>query len=922
MYEDTMKRLLCLFLLASQVLLAGTTGKIAGRVLDAATKQPLPMVNIQIVGTTYGAATDIDGNYFIINVPVGTYSLRASIIGYAPRTVSNVKVMIDMTTTIDFSLQSADVEMNEVVVVATRPPIQADLTSTKHIVEAEAINALPVDDFREVVFMQAGVNGSHFRGGRFNEALFLVDGMAIKSAINSYSGTTTAGFATNLPEFSVSEIQVTTGGFEAEYGNAQSGIVNTITRDQSRFGAKLRVRTSDFPWAKMQWTPSAYGKGQPDWKDYEAYVSAPSVSMGNINLFLNGSANVALQSRDFLPHEDFYRESYQAKLRAVTQNTRVTLSGLYSWDKSNSYYHSSSMYGPLSEGYQTDIFQQIATVNGVKTLQQYIFVTDPQNYHNTRKPDSAKYAADGLWYKSVQNIYQAGMQQNISLPINKSYNIGLSVNQTINNQSFIDIKLSQFLTNFREIVRDVDDRNLDGSTSDELHWQLNGTTGGYLSHLSTGGYWYYTGDEGWYLNQISRTTNLRADYSNQLNSSNLLKTGIEADYIKGDVEKVSFESPSNPRFDLWNQDLVDFAFYAQDKIEVRDGFIINAGIRFDYYNPNGLTGDVLYPADPTTLPQHKDGLGLTSTDLVPARWQISPRIGISHPITERDKIHFYYGHFFQRPDLRFLYENVALNFRYTTNVDLGNPRLLPEKTVSYELGWDHLFSDFLRMNTTLYFKDITNLIGATDYVISGSPDSYQAYTNMDYANVRGLEMTLETMGTRGIGGMVNVSYAFANGRSSSVFRSNGEIVPRRLDPLSWDVRWRINANLLLTSTGAIHDVIGDAEVDFVFVAHSGYPYSSNTRDAFPLFVLRNDARLPWASNVDMRARKSLTFANIEFSLLAEVKNLFNSHNVSYISGGRDGLVMYEATGNPTGPYNDPQAYSPPRVYRLGLQVQF
>jgi outer membrane receptor protein involved in Fe transport len=917
-----MKRYLCLLLLASQVAFSGTTGKIAGRVIDASTRQPLPMVNIQIVGTTYGAATDVDGNYFIINIPVGTYSLRASMIGYAPRTMSNVKVMLDMTTTIDFSLQAADVEMNEVVVTASRPPIQADLTSTKHIVESEAINALPVDDFREVVFMQAGVNGSHFRGGRFNEALFLVDGMAIKSAINSYSGTTTAGFSTNLPEFSVSEIQITTGGFEAEYGNAQSGIVNTITRDQTMFGAKFRVRTSDFPWSKMELSPSEYGKGQPDWRDYEAYISAPSVKMGNINFYLNGSANIALQSQGFLQHQDFYQESYQAKLRAVTQDTRITLSGLYSWDRTNSYYHSSSMYGPKSEGYQSDIFQQVATVNGVKTLQQYIFVPDPQNYHKTKTPDSARYAGDGLWYRSVQNIYQAGMQNNISLPINKSYNVGLSINQTINNQSFVDIKISQFLTNFREIVRDVNDRNLDGSTSDELHWQLNGTTGGYLSHLSTGGYWYYTGDEGWYLNQISRTTNLRVDYSNQFNSSNLLKGGIETDYIKGDVEKVTFESPSNPRFDLWNQDLVDFAFYVQDKIEVRDGFIINAGVRFDYYNPNGLTGDVLYPADPTTLPQHKDGQGLTATDLVPSRWQISPRIGISHPITERDKIHFYYGHFFQRPDLRFLYENVALNFRYTTNVDVGNPRLNPEKTVSYELGWDHLFSDFLRMNTTLYFKDITNLIGATDYVISGSPDSYQAYTNMDYANVRGLELTLETMGTKGIGGMVNVSYAFANGRSSSVFRSNGEIVPRRLDPLSWDVRWKINANLMLTSTGAIHDLIGDAEMVFVGVVRSGYPYSSNTRDAFPLFVLRNDARLPWASNVDMRARKTFMFGNLELSVLAEVKNLFDTRNVSYISGGRDGLVEYEATGNPTGPYNDPQAYTPPRMYRLGLQVQF
>ncbi|HTP12629.1 MAG TPA: TonB-dependent receptor, partial [Bacteroidota bacterium] len=526
------------------------------------------------------------------------------------------------------------------------------------------------------------------------------------------------------------------------------------------------------------------------------------------------------------------------------------------------------------------------------------------------------------WYKNVVNIYQAGMQENISVPITKSYNIGVSINQTLNNQSFVDIKLSQFWTNFREIVHDVNDRNLDGSTSDELHWQLNGLMGGYQSHLSTGGYWYYTGDEGWFLNQVSRTTSLRIDYSNQFNSNNLFKSGVESNYIKGDVEKVTFESVSNPRFDLWDQDLLDFAFYAQDKIEVRDGFIINAGVRFDYYNPNGLTGSILWPADPTTLPAHKDGAGLTSSDKAPSRWQISPRIGISHPITESDKVHFYYGHFFQRPDLRFLYENSAINFRYTTNVDLGNPRLLPEKTVSYELGWDHIFSDILRMNTTVYFKDITNLIGATDYVISGSPDSYQAYVNMDYANVHGVEVTLETMGTHGIGGMVNVSYAFANGRSSSVFRSNGEIVPRRLDPLDWDVRWKINANLLLTSVGAIHDLIGDAEAAFVIVSHSGYPYSTNTRDAFPLFVLRNDGRLPWATNVDMRARKSFNFSSIGVSLLVEVKNLLNAKNVSYISGGRDGLVEYEATGNPTGPYNDPQAYSPPRTYRLGFELNF
>ncbi len=922
MYEDTMKRLLCLFLLASQVLLAGTTGKIAGRVIDAATKQPLPMVNIQIVGTTYGAAADVDGNYFIINVPIGTYSLRASIIGYAPRTVSNVKVMLDMTTTIDFSLQAADVQLDEVIVVATRPPIQPDVTSTKHTIEEDAINALPVTDFREIVGMQAGITGSHFRGGRFNESLFLVDGVAIKSAVNSYSGTTTGGFAIDIPQLSVSEIQVSTGGFEAEYGNAQSGIVNTITKTSAKFGAKLRVRTSDFPWSKIEYRPNDYGTGQADWKNYEAYVNSPSVSLGSGKLSLMGSADIAFQSRDLLTHEDFYNEAYQTKLSYNSPDTRIILSGLKSWSRNNSYYHRYSKYGPLSEGYQSDQYQQLTTISGVQYLQQYIFVTNPQDYKTAKAPDSALYASTGKWYKNAQNFYQAGMQNHISLPINNSYNVSLTLSQTIDKNSFLDVKLSLFTSWFNEVVRNVDDRMKNGNLGADLNWLYNGTPPGYMDRQFEGGYWYYTGDEGWYLNQVSRTASMRVDYSNQLNPSNLLKSGMEFNWNKGDIEKVTFESVLARKFDVWAQDLNDFAVYVQDKIEVRDGFILNAGLRFDYFNPNGFGPAVLYPTDPVELADPARRASLTSSDKIDSRWQVSPRIGISHPITERDKIHFYYGHFFQRPDLRFLYENMKLDFRYTTNVDLGNPRLKPEKTVSYEVGWEHLFSDFLRLDVTGYFKDITNQIAAADYDLPGTAEPFQAYVNLDYANVRGIEFTLEAVGPRAIGGMINYSYVFANGRSSSVYRSNGEIVPRRLDPLDWDIRHRINANIFLRSTGEIEKLIGYAELNFVLLVRSGYPYTRNTRDVFPLFALRNDGRLPWYKNVDMRFRKSFQVSNLDLSLLVEVRNLFNWRSVSYIAGGREGIAQYELTGDPSGPYRDPQTITLPRVYRLGFELQF
>ncbi len=921
-----MKKLLCLLLLLTYAAWAGNTGKIAGKVTDAATGQPLPSVNVMLVGTTMGATTDPDGNFFILNIPVGTYSVRASILGYGTKAVTNVRIMADMTTTLDFSLSTEDIQMRDVVVTAERPAIQQDKTATKHIIDEDAISALPVDDFREIVQLQAGVVGSHFRGGRFNEAMFLVDGIPIRSAVNGYTGNT-GGFAINLPQIGVSEIQVSTGGFEAEYGNAQSGIVNTVMRDpSSRFSAKLRARTSDFPWTKMEWRPNAYGSGQPDWRNYEVFLSTPAVELLGGRFSLSGSSDVTLQTKDFLPHQDFIRESYQMKFLAAFPSTRISITGLKSWTRDDDYYHRYSKYGPLSDGYTSDLYQRVISEAGQSVLEQFHFVADPQSFP---APVFTDYGVDsidfnGRKYRYVRDIYQSGMQEHISVPVRNSYNVAMLFTHSLNERSYIDVKASHFMTHFREIVRDVDDRDKDGNTSEELNWQDNNEarypTAGYKDRSFETQYWYFTGDEGWWFNQRSSTSSIKLDYSNQFNNTNLLKAGAEFSYNKGVVDKVSFESVLARRFDVWSQDLFDLGFYVQDKIEVRDGFILNAGLRFDYYDPNGF-GTVLYPADIAELSDPTRRTNLTDADKIPYRWQISPRVGISHPLTDRDRIHFYYGHFFQRPDFRYLYENLRLDFSYTTNVDLGNPRLNPEKTVSYEVGWEHLFSDWLRLGITGYFKDITNLVAATDFDIAGLAEPFQAYTNADYANVRGIEINLETINTRSFGGTVNYTYAFANGRSSTVFRSNGEIVPRRLDPLDWDVRHKINANVSIRSLDLVDEYIGNAELTFVFTAQSGLPYTSNTRDVFPLFTLRNDGRLPWSKNVDMRFRKSFEFSMLDISLLAEVRNVFNWINLSYIAGGREGLEIYNATGDPTGPYNVPTAWTLPRVYRLGIEVQ-
>jgi len=204
-------------------LIAGTTGKVAGKVFDAQTNEALVGVNVVIVGSTSGGSSNIDGEYFVLNIPPGTYSVKASAVGYKPVTTNNVAVAVDQTTRINFSLFSQSVELSDIVVTASRPIVQKDLTSTVSSVSSEQISRLPLEDVLSVVNLQAGVVEGHFRGGRTNEVKYLIDGMAVNDV---FSG----NFAMQAEVNSIAEIQVLSGTFNAEYGEALSGVVNQVTK--------------------------------------------------------------------------------------------------------------------------------------------------------------------------------------------------------------------------------------------------------------------------------------------------------------------------------------------------------------------------------------------------------------------------------------------------------------------------------------------------------------------------------------------------------------------------------------------------------------------------------------------------------------------------------------------------------------------
>ena len=208
---------LCALIIVPLLLIAGTTGKIAGKIVDKATNEPLVGANVVVVGTTLGASVDVDGSYVILNIPPGVYSLRVSMIGYSTKTITGVRVIVDQTSSVNVTIDASSVQLNEVVVQADRPMIQKDMTATSYIVTNEQMSVLPVKNFIEVLNMQAGVvaegNTLYVRGGRGNEVAFLIDGMYVNDPVMG-------GLATRISNESIEELNFLSGTFNAEYGKA------------------------------------------------------------------------------------------------------------------------------------------------------------------------------------------------------------------------------------------------------------------------------------------------------------------------------------------------------------------------------------------------------------------------------------------------------------------------------------------------------------------------------------------------------------------------------------------------------------------------------------------------------------------------------------------------------------------------------
>ncbi len=243
--------------------LRGTTGILEGLIRDKQTKEVLVGVNVAIVGTLYGTSTNAEGLYRINNVRAGVYEVRFSIIGYKSIVMKNVTILPDLRTRMDIDLEETTLEMEAVEVRAERPLIQKDLAATAFSFGEVKLEKLPVSSFREVLLLQPSTTlEGNVRGGKTSEVLFLVDGLPVQDVIGG-------GLATTLPRSSITGMTIHTGGFDAEYGNALSGVVNVITKsggNAHEFGLRID---------RDSWLPSTVNQQQDRLSEVELTAGGP-----------------------------------------------------------------------------------------------------------------------------------------------------------------------------------------------------------------------------------------------------------------------------------------------------------------------------------------------------------------------------------------------------------------------------------------------------------------------------------------------------------------------------------------------------------------------------------------------------------------------------------------------------------------------
>ncbi len=777
------------------------TGKIAGQVVDNSTGDPLPGVNVIIDGTELGAATDVDGFYFIINIPPGNYRVKAMMVGFATLVQENVQVSINQTTTLNFKMREESLKGETVVVEAQRPVIQMDVSSSQNIVTSEAIQDRPVDNLEEILSTEAGIQlsastsgtGLLVRGGGLNETDIVVDGLSTRNERTQQPMTT-------LNLSAIQEIEILTGGFNAEYGDIRSGMVNVVTKEGSldRYSLNMDVRMS--PPGRKHFGPSPYSIDGPFWQTYagpDAFtgITQDMVDAGEYPFTFVGWNEVA---RQFLADPDPNNDMTPQALLDVWkwQHRQIKYA-----DKPD-YILDGAVSGPvpglpvafmLSQRYENlQLAYPMSRKNSVAstTLLKLTTHLSPQmklSFNNnfmlvkgvsgsiyddtngiiTGTRQGTEYARDAFFWRYIWN------DANYNPVTTVQYTGGLSLNHVLSNKTYYDLNLDY--TNYHITQEPIGLRDTTGIVNIGGHWydeQPFGYVGSALGGGITekydilGDFLMSGGGRG---QDHSRYWGLKfsGDLVSQIDKHNQVKTGLSVEYTSFKERREINHGYTTQTFDVnpsvwWYYDHspVKLGAYIQDKLEY-EGMIANFGVRADYLQP-GISPYNLSPGYIfTNLPYDLANFRADGNSFAPYetsgrsyKLYLSPRLGIAHPVTSTSKIFFNYGHFYQPP----------VNDQLYTVKPSGNGATVPNigadwpRTISYEIGVEKSMSNDFLIHFMGYYKDVSNQLSQQTIQSLYSENVVTTWANNSYADIRGLELKLERRVGRFWYGWVSAEY--------------------------------------------------------------------------------------------------------------------------------------------------------------------
>ena len=915
--------------------------------------------------------------------------MKVSTIGYAPHSVEQLMVSMDVTTEVNLSLSTFVVEGEEVVVTAQKAIVQRDLTASKQTVRGEDIMQMPVEDFADALELQAGVikdvdGRIHIRGGRASEVNYLVDGISVS---DPFAGE----LSVEVEIGGIQEFQVISGGFNAEYGQALSGVVEIITKEGGE---------------EYHGTVSTYVG------DYLTSDSDIFFGIGDIQV--TDITNLAASLNGPVP---FF-------------NKKLTFNVNGRYFSNNGWQNGQRRFTPLNSSNFEDandslwVIQDHTLTEPIVGLDNYRAYADSQEYTPVpmnpfkklslqaklalKISPSIKFSVGGLYNQVEFSQYRHRFLFNPDGNFNEFRN-GLTItpvlNHSLSSKTFYTVKLSYITFEYnRYVFADASDPGYADTQLLEAARQNAFFTGG------TAGVKANQGDREFIVHRETTTGVGKFDITSQVSKSHQIQSGValkqydlkydEFELIPatdmGGRIKVPFE-PAIPPLTSFNHNMyhrkpIEFSAYIQDKIELKE-MVINIGLRLDYFDSKGtaptdfrdpsltqaiktidiyqgeslLYSDVPYrlisndkralidsdTGEPfsKSIPSGARFIDAARTNLSLKNWeataswfektkaltQLSPRVGISYPITDRGAIYFSYGFFFQKPTFEQLYLNPEFEMNReqsgVVNTLIGNANLKNQKTVNYEIGLQQQFGMNTGFFVTVFYKDINNWIGTEIVETYIAGDRYGRFINLDYGNVRGITVELELRPTTYVTAFIDYTFQIAAGNASdpeAVFADASSTPPRESEiqtvPLDWDQRHTLNLTTML------NDPAGNWGISVVGKLNTGKPYTPTIRATRGVRAsFENSERKPIHINFDLKGTRNFKVGAYTLSLFLKVFNLFDARNVSTVfsSTGRadftsDILFAGRVHGvNTIGEwFTRPDYYTEPRRVQMGLTIAF